>query len=208
MNAERLQIKEHRASRAMATRQRIIETGLRLFSKKGFLGATTREIARESGVAEITLFRHFPTKQALFEEVISRYSFLPALRDLLPEISDMPYEKGLAAIARKFLETLSLRKDMIRIMMSEIHRYPEQMQRVYNSLIDEVIKTLASYFEEMQRKRILSRFDAEMGARAFLGMFFSYFNAQEFKMRRKFTGDDTERTIKEYIRIFSKGTKR
>lgn len=97
---------------------------------------------------------------------------------------------------------------MIRIMQSEIHRYPEQMQRVYNSLIDEVIRTLASYFEEMQEKGVLSEFDADMGARAFLGMFFSYFNAQEFKMRRKFKGDDREKTIREFIRVFSKGTKR
>ncbi len=190
------------------TRQAIIEAGLRLFSEKGFNGATTREIAKDAGIAEITLFRHFQTKESLFEEVISRYSFLPALRNLLPEISNLPYEDALMVIAREFLNTLYLRKDLIRIMLTEIHRYPEQMQRVYNSLIDEVIKTLASYFENMQKKGVLNEFDVNMGARAFLGMFFSYFNAQEFKMRKKFRGDDRERTIKEYVRIFAEGTKR
>ncbi|MFN3395825.1 MAG: TetR/AcrR family transcriptional regulator [Thermodesulfovibrionales bacterium] len=190
------------------TRQKILEAGLKLFSEKGFIGATTKEIAKEAGIAEITLFRHFPTKENLFEEVISRYSFLPALKNLLPEIKQLPYEDALSAIARKFLDNLFLRKDMIRIMQSEIHRYPEQMQKVYNSLIDEVIRTLASYFEEMQEKGMLSEFDADMGARAFFGMFFSYFNAQEFKMRKKFKGDDREKTIREFIRIFSEGTKR
>lgn len=190
------------------TRQAIIEAGLRLFSEKGFTGATTREIAKDAGIAEITLFRHFQTKESLFEEVISRYSFLPALRNLLPEISNFLYEDALVAIAKKFLDTLYLRKDLIRIMLMEIHRYPEQMQKVYNSLIDEVIKTLASYFENMQKKGVLNEFDVDMGARAFLGMFFSYFNAQEFKMGKKFRGDDREMTIKEYVRIFAKGTKR
>lgn len=190
------------------TRKKILEASLKLFSEKGFIGATTKEIAKEACIAEITLFRHFPTKESLFEEVISRYSFLPALRDLLPEIRKLSYEDALATIARKFLDTLLLRKNLIRIMQTEIHRYPEQMQKIYNSLIDEVIRTLASYFEEMQGKEILSEFDTDMGARAFLGMFFSYFNAQEFKMRKKFKGDDREKTIREFIRIFAEGTKR
>lgn len=190
------------------TRQRIIEAGLKLFSEKGFIGATTREVAKEAGIAEVTLFRHFRTKDRLFEEIIARYSFLPTLRNLLPEVSSIPYEDALMTIARKFLDTLSKRKDLIRIMLTEIHRYPEQMLKIYNSLIDEVIKTLASYFESMQTAGILNKFDAEMGARAFLGMFFSYFNAQEFKMRKKFKGDDRERTIKEFVRIFAEGTKR
>lgn len=190
------------------TRQKILEASLKLFSEKGFIGATTKEIAKEAGIAEITLFRHFRTKESLFEEVISKYSFLPALKGLLPEIRQLPYEDALTAIARKFLDTLFLRKDLIRIMQSEIHRYPEQMQKVYNSLIDEVISTLASYFESMQKAGILSEFDADIGSRAFLGMFFSYFNAQEFKMRKKFKGDNREKTIHEYVKIFSFGTKK
>ncbi|MGE5799532.1 MAG: helix-turn-helix domain-containing protein, partial [Syntrophaceae bacterium] len=42
------------------TREKILDASLRLFSDKGFLGATTRGIARRAGVAEVTLFRHFP----------------------------------------------------------------------------------------------------------------------------------------------------
>ncbi len=190
------------------TRERILEEGLRLFSKKGFLGATTKEIAREAGVAEITLFRHFRTKEALFEEIVSRYSFLPALQNLLMEIKNMSYEEALTAIARKFLDTLYLRKDLIRIMQSEMHRYPEQMQKVHNQLIDQVIQTLASYFEDLQKKGILGKFNTYAAARAFLGMFYSYFNAQEFKMRKKFKGDDREDTIREFVRIFARGTRK
>ncbi len=51
----------------LPTRERILETSLRLFSEKGYLGATTKEISAESGVAEVTLFRHFPSKESLFQ---------------------------------------------------------------------------------------------------------------------------------------------
>ncbi len=72
----------------MKTKDRILKTGLKLFSKKGYLGATTKEIAKTAGIAEITLFRHFSSKERLFEEVINAYSFLPAKK-----ISGLTYHK-------------------------------------------------------------------------------------------------------------------
>ena len=47
------------------TRRKILEAALRVFSRKGFNGATTSEIAREAGVAEGTIFRYFETKKDL-----------------------------------------------------------------------------------------------------------------------------------------------
>lgn len=189
-----------------STRDKILETALKLFSQKGYLGATTKEIAKEAGIAEVTLFRHFSSKEKLFENVISTYSFLPALKDLLPEVEGMSYEKALNVIAKRFLETLSSRKDLIQIMHSEMHRYPEKIHMIHNSIIDNVIKTLASYFEKLKTKGLLKDFNSELGARAFLGMFFSYFNVQELKMRKKYKGDDAEITISEYVNIFVNGT--
>ncbi len=188
------------------TRERIIETGLRLFSRKGYLGATTREIAKEAGVAEVTLFRHFPSKETLFVEVINTYSFLPELRDLLPNLSSLPYEDALTVIAKRFIETLTLRKDMIRIMHSEMHRYPEKMYKIYHAFSDELFKTLASYFEELQKKGVLRFFHTQFGARAFLGMIFSYFNAQEFLMRKKSSPVDSDEVVRTFVTIFVKGT--
>jgi TetR/AcrR family transcriptional regulator len=51
-------------------RQQLIETALDVFSRKGFDGATTKEIAAEAGVTEAIIFRHFPTKQALYTAVV------------------------------------------------------------------------------------------------------------------------------------------
>src|SRR5258708_23956024 len=47
------------------TRRRILEAAERVFSREGFQGATTREIAREAQVNEVTLFRHFRTRDEL-----------------------------------------------------------------------------------------------------------------------------------------------
>lgn len=189
-----------------STKNKILETSLKLFSKKGYLGATTKEIAKDAGIAEITLFRHFPSKEKLFEDVINTYSFLPILKGLIPGISKMPHEKALAVIAKRFLDTLDSRKEMIQIMHSEVRRYPEKIYKIYHGFIDETIRTLASYFNEMYKKGILREFDTESGARAFLGMFFSYFNAKEFHMLKKYRNIDTDKIIKEFVDIFLRGT--
>lgn len=47
-------------------KQQLLETALDLFSRKGFEGTTTKELASAAGVAEAVIFRHFPSKQALY----------------------------------------------------------------------------------------------------------------------------------------------
>lgn len=188
------------------TRTKILDAGLRLFSKKGYLRATTREIARKAGVAELTLFRHFSSKELLFEEIINTFTFLPTLRGLLPEIKNMPYEEALAEIARRFLERLLERKELIRIMHSESQLYPEKVREIYHNFIHEMFRTLASYFAELQDAGVLRTFNPELAARAFLGMFFSYFNAREMMAYRGARAADPADAVHAYVDIFVNGT--
>jgi TetR/AcrR family transcriptional regulator len=51
-------------------RAQLIEVALDVFSRRGFRGATTKEIAAEAGVAEAVIFRHFPSKEALYTSVL------------------------------------------------------------------------------------------------------------------------------------------
>src|ERR1700751_2839071 len=47
----------------------IVAAAVPLFANKGFNGTTTRELAEAAGVSEALLFRHFPTKEALFAAI-------------------------------------------------------------------------------------------------------------------------------------------
>lgn len=53
-------------------RNSILEAATAAFAAKGYDGARTLEIAREAGVSEALLYRHFPSKQALHEAVLAR----------------------------------------------------------------------------------------------------------------------------------------
>src|SRR5271168_1738612 len=50
-------------------REAIIKAVRKVFADKGFDGTTTRELARAAGVSEALLFKHFPTKEALFADM-------------------------------------------------------------------------------------------------------------------------------------------
>lgn len=188
------------------TKEKILDAGLSLFSKKGYLGATTKEIAKKAGVAELTLFRHFSSKERLFEEAIKRRSFLPMLKGLLPELKDLAYADALTEIANRYLERLSERRDLIKIMHSEIHLYPAKVRDIQQKFVGEIVGTLASYFRDLQETHLLKEFDPELGARAFLSMFFSYFTFQEFMSDRKHRFADKNDVTREFVKIFVSGT--
>ena len=190
-----------------ATRERLLMAGLKLISARGYLGATTKEIAKKAGVAELTLFRHFPTKEALFKEIIQSYTFLPALKGLLPELAELDYRDALLLIARKFLGRLCERRDLIRIMHSEMHLYPKGVKEIYQNFIGTVFKTLAYYFRDLQNRGLLRDFDPEYGARAFLGMFYSYFTMREL-LRERPAPEEEKRLMSEFVDIFIRGAAR
>jgi AcrR family transcriptional regulator len=58
-----------RAPTADLTRQRLIRAALELFATRGYHDTTTAQIAKKAGVAEGTIYRHFPSKQQLLNEL-------------------------------------------------------------------------------------------------------------------------------------------
>jgi AcrR family transcriptional regulator len=54
-----------------ARRDQLIASALGLFARDGLHGVTTKAIAAAAGVSEALIFRHFPTKEVLFDAVLS-----------------------------------------------------------------------------------------------------------------------------------------
>lgn len=194
------------AERCTVTRERILDTAIGLFSTKGYSGATTREIAQQAGVAEVTLFRHFASKEKLLEAVISHYSAIPGLKSFLPKALEMPYEEALVGMADRFLGTLVQLRDWIRIMHAELQRSPDRLLSIYHSFLDELIDVFATYFREMQKRETLRDFDPNLGARAFHGMLFSFFCIEELLGRKNYRTTDRNKAVHEFVTLFIHGT--
>jgi AcrR family transcriptional regulator len=133
---------------AAQRRQAIVETALRVFSEGSYRGTTTAEIAREAGVSEPILYRHFASKRDLYlaaiEEAWTRLrttweeamateppsAWIPimaksyvCLRDAKPVVSDLwmqaVVEAGDDEEVRKFLKR----------HMREVHRFMAEVVR-------------------------------------------------------------------------------
>ena len=55
---------------AMDVREALLKAAIKAFSEAGMRGATTRRIAQEAGVNEVTLYRHFRSKDDLIDAAL------------------------------------------------------------------------------------------------------------------------------------------
>jgi AcrR family transcriptional regulator len=107
----------------MINRERIIEAATRVYSLHGFRGATTRLIANEAGVNEVTLFRIFGSKAALLNEIAQRMSS-EAHAGALP-VKPRDPEREVTSWAATQLAHVWRRCSMIRKTMSEMEDRPD-----------------------------------------------------------------------------------
>src|SRR3981081_1286637 len=65
-------------------RQLILSAAKRCFARHGFAGATTKSVAAAASISEGLLFKHFPSKSALYAEILAEECEAdPALHRLL-----------------------------------------------------------------------------------------------------------------------------
>ena len=58
----------------------------RCFARHGYTGTTTKSVAAAAAISEALLFKHFPSKAALYAEILSdECEADPALTDLLEQ---------------------------------------------------------------------------------------------------------------------------
>ncbi|MEU2941925.1 TetR/AcrR family transcriptional regulator [Nocardiopsis alba] len=77
---------QHRAMRA-ATRERVRTAAIRLFCRRGYAGVDMRAIAAEAGISTGSIYRHFATKDELYDDLVAEAA------------------TGLRALARSFTDT-------------------------------------------------------------------------------------------------------
>jgi len=112
------------------TRKRILDAAEAAFAAEGWLGATTQQIARAAEVNEVTLFRHFGTKKALFGALIGR--FIEGRRELIDQaiLEHAPMEEVLARLAERQHRAMLASAGFIRTLLGEMHRHPEEVREV------------------------------------------------------------------------------
>ena len=154
-----------------AIRERLLDAAARVYAETGYRGATTRRIAQEAGVNEITLFRHFGSKTTLILEAVRQVN----LRSDCPAVPAVPGDPvtELRAWVRAQLEHLTALRSIIRTSLGEIEERPEIIPLI-GARPREVILGLSTYVEQLQRDgRASADIDPRTAALTFFGSLFA-----------------------------------
>ena len=127
------------------TRDQILDAAARLYGEHGFRGTTTRRIAQEAGVNEVTLFRLFGSKTALLLEALRVHGVEP-IRTELPTVPTDPLAELTAWCTHK-RRAISNMRSIIRKAMSEFEENPEMPKCITQG----ASLTYASLREYLQR---------------------------------------------------------
>lgn len=110
------------------TRERILDSALRLFAKRGYEATTVGEIEAATGLAPRSgaMYKHFASKRALVDAALAeRFGAVDDLDERLTLMPQGDLRSELAFAARLSLQELEREGDLCRIVMREGGRFPE-----------------------------------------------------------------------------------
>lgn len=148
----------------------IIAAAAALFAAKGFQGTTTKEIAKTAGISEALVFKHFPTKRALYAAILAEKS---PLDDLLAAVDAAAHKRNdrqvftLIAGHRIRRHTDSTLLRLLLFSALEGHALSAMFFRTQHRVFYDY---LAGYIERRIRDGAFRRMDPLLAARSFIGM--------------------------------------
>ena len=182
----------------MAVRDQLLEAAARIYAEAGYRGATTRRIAVAAGVNEITLFRHFGSKDALIREAIQRAGSSIESRTLPDHPRDPARE--LKEWATAHIAALRKRRSLIRMCMGEIEEHPGLFSRE-NSPPATAAKALCQYLRRLREGGLArAHFDEVAASTMLMGVLFA--DAMGRDIMPDMYRNEPDQAIDEYVRLF------
>ncbi|MCZ7392537.1 MAG: TetR/AcrR family transcriptional regulator [Candidatus Methanoperedens sp.] len=192
------------------TEQKILDAAMKVFASEGYKGATTRRIAQEANVAELTLFRKFQSKDNLLKEVLikKREPVLSVLDSLFRMEEEADLTTSLHNLGKNIAKTMKDRMKereylMFMFMLIEEGRRRPEVAEIFSSIFQMNIARLSEYFE-LQIKNGKMR---NVNPRSAALVFVSYF-VHTSLLKGVLSDDvlgDSEKEFEEFIDIFTNG---
>ena len=187
-------------------RHDILTAAMELFSKKGFRGTTTRDLANQAGVNEAIIFRHFKTKEELYSAILQHKAGEdnnPRCEELEQLAAGTDDAKFFETVGRTFLERHERDSTFMRLLLFsalEGHQLSEMFLTIMT-----VRNPMAKYIQRRTDEGAFRPMNAELAARAFFGMFASFVLWQEVFGLKQTHSYDREEVVRTFVSIFLTG---
>lgn len=131
--------------------ERLLDAAARVFARKGLKGATTREIAVEAGLSEMTLFRRFGTKEKLLRAVVERFF---ARRIEPPVVHEPPGDLRAALLHYAKLQHRLMDESLpiIRVLLGELHHFSKDHRDVLHDVFRPMRSAMNTLLTSQQKK--------------------------------------------------------
>ncbi|MCI0419609.1 MAG: TetR/AcrR family transcriptional regulator [Acidobacteria bacterium] len=194
---------------ATERRAQIINVSRKLFSKKGFNGTTTKEIAQASGISEAMIFCHFASKEDLYTAIIDQriQEVGDALSDEALQAHDD--ERVFGELARFILDKTAENPTMLRLLYFSALEGHELSDIFYSNHEIKKVMKLVDYIRLRISEGDFCDLDPILVARAFTGMLYTYVTAQHlFDAGRYYPKASHEEVVQNFLSIFLNGIRK
>ena len=155
----------------MDVREALLRAAIKVFAETGTRGATTRRIAQEAEVNEVTLFRHFKSKDDLMRAAVHFFAS-QATMQALPDRPQDPRAE-LVTWSRGHHKELYKVRALIRRSMGEFDEYPDNCAQCMQASV-RIADELVSYLGRLRTLGLASGdWDARAAAAMLMGAIFS-----------------------------------
>lgn len=133
------------------TKVAIMRAAIDVFIKKGFSGATTKEIAQAAGISEGAVFRHFPNKAEILYGIVEEFITLmgvDTLKQTIAECGGLDIRAAVRHVIENRLEIIQDSSVFIRMILVE-SIYDKKLQEIYREQVYKPIrKLICDFFKE------------------------------------------------------------
>ncbi len=173
--------KARRAEHGESRRAQILEAALRVWVRDGFHRAPVEAIAREAGVAKGTIYLYFPTKEAVLQAAIERFSLLPVIGESVGKLAETAPEQAIPAFVALVWQRLKERAPVFRVLLGVGGGVlnPENARIFFERIVLPGNTLLAAYLDHCIERGALRPLDTFVAARALLGSLVTFVLSQE-----------------------------
>jgi AcrR family transcriptional regulator len=181
----------------------IIAAAAALFATNGFKGTTTREIAKTAGISEALLFKHFPTKRALYAAILAEKAPISQLLEVVEEAAKKGDDARVFSLVASYRIRRGADPSLLRLLLFSALEGHELSDMFFQNQHRIFYDYLSNYIAKRIREGVFRRIDPMIAARAFMGMLAHHRLLHEiFRVPMHRTPDDCVAT---YVTLFLEG---
>lgn len=132
-------------------RARILACAQEVFANEGFRSAEVKTIAVQAGVGKATIYKFFPSKDALLLTIVEEN--LNTIRDIIfaDLMSTIPPLQRLENLCRNVARYLEQNQDFSRVLIQEAGDFMGDIQRQYLALMEQNLPVADAFFNELRK---------------------------------------------------------